>query len=498
MASSNRDDVGAGSGDEDHHQKQQQPHHRPRQPPPMRNSAIKRSAAAVTTLALLALAASAVAASAAAPSSSAPSSTLDVAPAPGAVMAVPPPPSPAVLAPSEAAERFARSLVLESVGDDNEGAPGAASAGSAEPPAAAAGAGDGELLRWAISHSDPAALREAAKKAQDLTVEERRQRVAELRAVMEGGGLRSDTDLMKAAVKELSAFLEGGEGVDVAAARAALERLADLAQSIDNANDLRPLGALAPLAALIDANGGKKGTATVDPSLRAAAARCVGVAASNNVRFQGDLLAAEPRAVAHLLEAVGRQNDDEKLRLPALFAASTFARSASPASREAFFSAAGVPRLVELLGEEASRRYPQLALNAAVLLGDLADLGAAGDDGGALVAAVGGEGESGSGSGTWRALAEGVLRTVGGADSAPTSVDKALSAVRALSGLEPGRLALVAAGGEERMAAAAAEVAAAGGGGGGAEYRQYLSELASELREQLRAGGDSDQLRSEL
>lgn len=461
----------------------------------MRNrSTIKRSAAAVTTLALLALAASAVAAAATAPPSTA-QQPLDVAPAPGAVMAVPPPAPPPVLAPSEAAERFARSLVLESVGDEG-GAPDAAD------PSAAAGApaagGDGELLRWAISHSDPAALREAAKKAQDLSVEERRQRVAELRAVMEGGGLKSDTDLMKGAVAELSAFLEGGND-DVATARSALERLADLAQSIDNANDLRPLGALAPLAALIGGGKGGKGAATVDPSLRAAAARCVGVAASNNARFQGDLLAAEPRAVAHLLEAVGRKNDDEKLRLPALFAASTFARSAAPASREAFFAAGGVARLVELLGEEASRRHPQLALNAVVLLGDLADLGAAGDDGGALVAAVGqGEGEGGnSGDSTWRALAEGVLRTVGGADSAPTSVDKALSAVRALSGLELGRLALVAAGGEQRLAAAAGEVAAGGSGGGGAEYRQYLSELATELSEQLK-GGSGGEGRSEL
>ena len=72
-------------------------------------------------------------------------------------------------------------------------------------------------------------------------------------------------------------------------------------------------------------------------------------------------------------------------------------------------------------------------------------------------------------------------------------MDKALSAVRALAGLEPGRAALVAAGGEEKLAAAAA--GGGSGSGGGAEYRQYLSELAAELSNLLRSGG---QQRSEL
>ena len=500
-----------------------------------------RSAAAVTALALLALAAAASAA--APPPPPPPPALLDAAPAPGAVMAVPPPAPPPLLAPSEAAERFARSLVLESVGEADDGGQ-AASAGA---PAAAAvgGGGDGELLRWAIAHSDPAALRAAAQRASasssssssssspsDLTLEERRARVAELRAVMEGGGIASDADLIREAVGLLEAFLLGrgpggaaaaaagaaaGDGAapaktttttttTTAGALSALERLADLAQSIDHANDLRPLGALAPLAALIAPGNEARSTAAGAAALRAAAARCVGVAASNNARFQGDLLAAHPRAVAHLLDALatppppeeeGGDAEEERLRLPLLFAASTFARSAAPASREAFFAAGGLPRLVALLGEESARRYPALALNAAVLLGDLADLGASGDDAGALAAAVARADDGGGvGSNTWGALAEGALGAVGRADSA-AATDKALSAVRALAGLVPGRAALAAAGGEGRLAEAgeaAAAAGAAGAAGGSPAFSQYLSELAAELSGLLREGAQKVEL----
>jgi hypothetical protein len=430
------------------------------------------------------------------------SATADVAPAPGAMVAVPPPPPPPVMAPSEAAERFARSVVLESVGAEDGADEPAAAAAAAAP---GASGGDGELLRWAISHSDPAALREAAKQARAssaASLEERQRRVAELREVVETSVV-SEADMIKQAVAVVQGQLErrrgaggGGGGIKAAsgeedsrsAALSALGSLADLAQSIDNANDLRPLGALAPLAALLEPpSAGGNG----DSALRAAAGRCVGVAASNNAKFQADFLAAHPEAVAWLLQGLEGGATGDKLRLPLLFAASTFARSASAGSRDAFFAAGGIDTIGKLLRDGADS--PALALNAAVLLGDLADLAAAGDDGGALVAAVGG---AAAGEETWRALAEGVLETVGGRPlPAPAAMDKALSAVRALSGLESGRRALAAAGGAEALRVAGEAVVASGGGA--KEYREYLSELAREIAEGL-SSADGGGGRAEL
>lgn len=431
------------------------------------------------------------------------SATADVAPAPGAMVAVPPPPPPPVMAPSEAAERFARSVVLESVGAEDGADEPAAAAAAAAP---GASGGDGELLRWAISHSDPAALREAAKQARassTASLEERQRRVAELREVVETSVV-SEADMIKQAVAVVQGHLErrrgaggGGGGIKAAsgeedsrsAALSALGSLADLAQSIDNANDLRPLGALAPLAALLEPPSSAGGNG--DSALRAAAGRCVGVAASNNAKFQADFLAARPEAVAWLLQGLEGGATGDKLRLPLLFAASTFARSASAGSRDAFFAAGGVNTIGKLLRDGADG--PALALNAAVLLGDLADLAAAGDDGGALVAAVGG---AAAGEETWRALAEGVLETVGGRPlPAPAAMDKALSAVRALSGLESGRRALAAAGGAEALRVAGDAVVASGGGA--REYREYLSELAREIAEGL-SSADGGGGRAEL
>ncbi|KAF6264633.1 hypothetical protein COO60DRAFT_1634248 [Scenedesmus sp. NREL 46B-D3] len=205
------------------------------------------------------------------------------------------------------------------------------------------------LLHWAIEHSDPDTLREQAETVRrDEAVKdfvERKKRVQELSDIM--SQQPSEAQLMMDNI----AVLKDAEAGSADKAEA-LGNLQVLVEPIDNANDLRVLGGLPPLVALLQLQQ--------HAELQEGAAYVLGTAASNN---------------ANLIAAAKHEGAANK----AMYALGNIVRSPVPLARSQFYAQAGLGQLQALLGQAAAAplRVKSKAIN---LIADLIEMTANGDD----------------------------------------------------------------------------------------------------------------------
>ncbi|CAL8472371.1 g11914 [Coccomyxa elongata] len=217
------------------------------------------------------------------------------------------------------------------------------------------GMSDGEmkdLLHWAIKHSDPKVLQDAAsgRIPQDAT-----QRQKEVQEAIEY--LRhepGEADLMKAALDIINSVASGEE-----ARLQAFEALSYLLEPVDNANDLHKLGGI---EVLLDSLGDQNSKA-----LRAAGANALGVAASNNEEFVERLWdMCGPDVVDKLLQLV--RLDHQEAAGKALYALSNLLQNEN--FRRRFFEAGGLATLQRLLAGQDTP--PNVERKTLALLADLA------------------------------------------------------------------------------------------------------------------------------
>eukprot|EP00887_Chlorella_sp_A99_P005496 scaffold1.g5496.t1 len=372
--------------------------------------------------------------------------------------------------------------------------------------ATAAGSAEHEqrdLLKWALSQSDPATLRqqaEQAKRREDAAeVAERQARVAQLLDHVRQQPTEAEL------VREAAAI--AGNASEPAERRLnALEALCHLVEDIDNANQLHALGGLAPVAALLDP--GATAAAAAAPfaaavsdaqaaALAAAAARTVRTAAANNAAFQAQLLEHAPEALQSLLALLAGTGGDTTAQ--ALAALGAIVRNSGTA-RGVLYRAGGIPHLQLLLRDGgAPLRLRRCALG---LLADLLALDAE------ALAAAGAKGTApGLDAPAAVHAALGLLATEGGDHDLH---EKALLLLRALLEREPAAAGLLHEAGAatqlaELAAQLAAETAAAGGGNdvaggvdGGEEGEGYLQELIVLVGEVQRRLAAQPQAHAEL
>lgn len=203
-----------------------------------------------------------------------------------------------------------------------------------------AGAEDLEgLLHWAISHSDTEELRKRAESVMQEeavnTFLERQKRVKELVDYMNSQA--TETDLVREALSIISA-VNSTEREKLYA----LEDLQTLVEPIDNANDLRNLGAIEVITSMLRSNSSE---------LVAASAHVFGAAASNNVKFQTDLLEVVPDIYMTLLQVMA--SDNATVAAKGLYALSSCVRN-SQEQRQHFYAAGGIAAVEGILKTASS------------------------------------------------------------------------------------------------------------------------------------------------
>jgi nucleotide exchange factor SIL1 len=186
---------------------------------------------------------------------------------------------------------------------------------------ATATAEDADLLKWALKNSNIESLHQqalAAKNAHknDPDTAERRARAAEL--LHAASAMPTESNLMEEAVLVLR-----NTSSTVENKHAALEALIVLVEPIDNANHLlKIVNASWEINRLLDSS----------PLLEAAAARVVGVAASNNEFFSNELIQRHPDVILRLAQLLGSSvdNDDDVVGA-AIYAAGQLLRNSGHA-----------------------------------------------------------------------------------------------------------------------------------------------------------------------
>jgi hsp70-interacting protein len=165
------------------------------------------------------------------------------------------------------------------------------------------------LLQWGIENSDSSRDPNApASEPQSMSIDA-------LRTLMGGP---SDADLMKQAM----AIIVSDETTQDAK-MTAFDNFEQLVESIDNANNMEPLGLWTPLIGQLD---------STDADLRRMAAWCVGTAVQNNIKAQERCLAVN--GVAKLCEMATR-DEDKATRRKAVYALSSCVRNYQPSMNEA-------------------------------------------------------------------------------------------------------------------------------------------------------------------
>jgi hypothetical protein len=215
---------------------------------------------------------------------------------------------------------------------------------------------DVDLLKWALKHSDPESLHQQAEEAKkanknDPDAAERRARAAELLQAV--NDMPSESLLMEEAVLVLHNISSTVDNKS-----AALEALIVLVEPIDNANHLLKINnATSELNRLL-------GSA---PGLEAAAARVLGVAASNNDFFSNELIQRHPDVILRLVQLLSASADDTVAA--AVYAAGQLLRNSGQARGLWKQSQAGEV-LVAMIrgGKQVSERSRKKALT---LAGDL-------------------------------------------------------------------------------------------------------------------------------
>ncbi|XP_051122543.1 hsp70 nucleotide exchange factor FES1 [Andrographis paniculata] len=186
------------------------------------------------------------------------------------------------------------------------------------------------MLQWAIGHSDPAKLKEAALGIQHLSPEELRERQMEIKELMERLKTPSDAELMKIAIDDLD-----NSSLSLEQHQRALQELLILVEPIDNANDLHKLGGLTAIIGKLEHS---------NPQIRTTAAWVLGKACQNNPFVQNQVLELGP--LAKLMDMTRSDFIEEATK--ALYAISALIRS-NHRGQELFYMEAGDLMIQDIL-----------------------------------------------------------------------------------------------------------------------------------------------------
>ncbi|KAG2329214.1 hypothetical protein Bca52824_000394 [Brassica carinata] len=208
------------------------------------------------------------------------------------------------------------------------------------------------MLHWAIGHSDPATLKEAAKDAQKMSMDELQKRQVELKELVEKLNMPSDAKLMQIAVSDLK-----NASLSLEDRHRALHELLILVEPIDNANDLSKSGGLKVVAGELNHS---------DSEVRKLAAWVVGKASQNNPFVQAQVL--EFGALTTLIKMVNSTSTEEAVK--ALFAVSALIRN-NVAGQDMFYAARGYIMLRDVMSNGSLDI--KLRRKAVFLVGDLAE-----------------------------------------------------------------------------------------------------------------------------
>lgn len=208
------------------------------------------------------------------------------------------------------------------------------------------------MLQWAIGHSDPAKLKEAAKSTQRLSDDELMKRQIEIKELMDKLKMPSDAELMKIAIDDLN-----NSSISLEDRLRALEELLTLVEPLDNANDLDKLGGLAAVIRQLD---------NVESDVRKLAAWVIGKASQNNPVVQKQVL--DFGTLAKLMKMVRSDVVEEATK--ALYAVSALIRN-NLNGQEKFYAEAGDLMLKDILSN--STFDIRIRRKCVFLIGDLAE-----------------------------------------------------------------------------------------------------------------------------
>ncbi|PKX95821.1 Hsp70 nucleotide exchange factor FES1 [Aspergillus novofumigatus IBT 16806] len=170
------------------------------------------------------------------------------------------------------------------------------------------------LLKWSIENSTSA--RQAGDSNDAAPAPTSRSNLnPELLSALFGGP--SDADLMKAAMEALHS-----DEVDLENKMIAFDNFEQLIESIDNANNLEPLGLWTPLVELLKHE---------EAEMRRMAAWCIGTAVQNNEKAQDKLIVFN---VLPTLVAMSTSDPAPAARKKAVYAISSGVRNYQPAMDE--------------------------------------------------------------------------------------------------------------------------------------------------------------------
>ncbi|KAI3916896.1 hypothetical protein MKW98_014357 [Papaver atlanticum] len=208
------------------------------------------------------------------------------------------------------------------------------------------------MLHWAIGHSDPAKLKEAAQSVQNLSADELEIRQQELKEWVENSKMPSDTQLMQIAIADLKNSSLSSEDH-----HRALQELFHLVELIDNANDLGKLGGIPAVLQELDNS---------DLQIRITSAWILGKAGQNNPLVQKQIL--QHGALLKLMKMVQSSSVEEGIK--AMYAVSALSRN-SLDGLELFFAGHGERLLQDIMSN--SSIDIRLRKKSASLVADLAE-----------------------------------------------------------------------------------------------------------------------------
>lgn len=209
------------------------------------------------------------------------------------------------------------------------------------------------MLQWAIGHSDPAKLKEAARDVRTLSSDELEKRQIEIKELMEELKMPSDAELMRIAIGDL----KYNSSLSLEDRHRALHELLILVEPIHNANDLNKLGGLFVIIDQLN---------HPDPDTRKLAAWVLGKASQNNPTLQNQVL--QLGALPKLMEMVKSEVLEEANK--GLYAVSALIRNNLDGQR-LFYAEAGGFLLQDILSNSSTDI--RLLKKAVFLVGDLAE-----------------------------------------------------------------------------------------------------------------------------
>lgn len=169
------------------------------------------------------------------------------------------------------------------------------------------------LLKWGIQNSTNA--QQSSDSNNDGSQAPRTNVTPQMLNALFGGP--SEADLMKAAMEALHS-----DEVDLENKLVAFDNFEQLVESIDNANNLEPLGLWTPLVELLKHK---------EPDMRRMAAWCIGTAVQNNEKAQDKLIVMN--AIPSLV-SLSTGDPEKAVRKKAVYALSSAVRNYQPTMNE--------------------------------------------------------------------------------------------------------------------------------------------------------------------